>query len=453
MVYNPFAKGINELADSDLDRLVSDQVAEGYWIEYKSTLPSSRAVAKSIASFANTYGGWFFAGVIADPHTNAATCIQGFDLGEVREPIAAVRDAIRSHIDPVPVFHLRLIELTTGRGVLVAYIPSSQETPFVTKDGRIYRRVGDSSDPIHETNRYAIDRLVDNGREVSRQFQAFCRDERTFSKAEEDTPWVELYLSPYPWGSLEMPQEWGTCSHLDALLQLSGTLQTLPLRDGAHFGTGNVPFDTAQVSADSILLRQAGQRSFAFNTLTAQLFDDGRARFFMQLPGERTLPPDAIVRLNSGTARAVLAGLHSRDLEVLRFFDVGTTWMAIALLASFYQAWLHQDFPTNSPDLANLRGAIRLSGVWRLVPFHDSEAWGQYVQRFGLPITLQDTIELPRNIARGLPLTLRGEPLLWLELSVNMCLALGLPADLLIQTATSGSAGTPTVGTTQSPPG
>src|SRR6266576_2604557 len=140
MAYSPFKKSIREtLTPEDLQLLVTDSVAEGYFVEYKGTLLDSKKIAKSIASFANTYGGWYIVGVTTDGH-NVAEKIPGFSLDNIHDPIATLRDSVRLGIDPVPVFFPQIVELSEKLVVLVVYIPGEQDTPFITKDGRIYRR-------------------------------------------------------------------------------------------------------------------------------------------------------------------------------------------------------------------------------------------------------------------------------------------------------------------------
>src|SRR6266700_4989946 len=203
MPFNPFMKSLREpLTPEDLEVLITDSVSEGYFVEYKGILPASKKIAKSIASFANTYGGWYIVGVTTDGH-NVAQQIAGFSLDDCHDPIASVRDSIRSGIDPVPVFFPQVVTLAPKRAVLVVYVPGEQDTPFITRDGRIYRRVSDSSDPVPENQRSAVDRIVEQGRDRARDFQRFCQDPRTFSKGEASTPWVNIFLSPYPLGMIE----------------------------------------------------------------------------------------------------------------------------------------------------------------------------------------------------------------------------------------------------------
>src|SRR5437016_5394889 len=104
MAYNPFDKPVREPLDArDLQQLVERSVAEGYYVEFKREPPSNDKIGHSLASLANSYGGWYIVGVETDEH-NIAKDICGFDTGHIPDPISKVRDIARSHIDPTPVF-------------------------------------------------------------------------------------------------------------------------------------------------------------------------------------------------------------------------------------------------------------------------------------------------------------------------------------------------------------
>jgi hypothetical protein len=141
---------------------------------------------------------------------------------------------------------LKLIELGNGRAVLTVYIPDNQETPFISRDGRIYRREGDSSSPVHETNRYAVVHLVEKGRDIARQFERFCRDERTFCQAEEGQGWVSIFVSPYPTGMIDK-KDILSDKGIDALIQLSQQPIGIRVAD-SEIGSGNLPLNSGQAA-------------------------------------------------------------------------------------------------------------------------------------------------------------------------------------------------------------
>jgi len=62
-MFDPFDKPIDSLREEDLQTLVTRQVAEGLYVEYKREFPNrNEKIGWSLASFANTHGGWYLVG-------------------------------------------------------------------------------------------------------------------------------------------------------------------------------------------------------------------------------------------------------------------------------------------------------------------------------------------------------------------------------------------------------
>ena len=108
------------LTAEDLDLLVSEKVAEGYFVEFKSRWMPPGDIAKAIASFANTAGGWFFMGVAAHNAEEVAETIPGCPPSASGDPVASVREIVTTHLDPVPVIHPQKVTLPNGHFVLVS---------------------------------------------------------------------------------------------------------------------------------------------------------------------------------------------------------------------------------------------------------------------------------------------------------------------------------------------
>lgn len=436
MAYTPFIKPFDQLTVDDLMSLINNEIAEGYWIEYKSEFQSSKKISRSIASFANTYGGWYFIGVEADKTRNIATNICGFNLAEITNPIDKFRESIKANIDPVPVFHSKLVEIGSGKAVLVAQIPENQETPFITKEGRIYRRISDSSDPIPEDNRYAIDRLVDNGRELAKRFAKFCIDERTFSKAEEHQSWVNIYLSPYPLGIIER-YDMLSSQNIEKLMQLSQVPIKIYLDSTKEIGTGNLLFNSGQLGVGSVILKQIDQSRMAFNSLSAEFFLDGRAKLFIPLKYMQSLDAENFDKLKSPEVKQALKTIVASDnqgsFDLVRFFDIQALWTTVTILLNFYQEWYGKELEQNS-----LRVAVTMENVWRSSPFCDAPEWGVYVQKFGLPVQQTDFIRIPGQKGKGL---ITKFPL-WTTICPFIGMGFGLPTDLYSNIVFPGDAKT-----------
>ena len=165
MLYRPFADDLDEVAPEDLVRLMD--VHEGWYVEYKRELVGNRDLAKSLSSFANQYGGWLFLGIQEDAASNVAAGFPGIPDSEVQNALDSIRNSAKDLLNP-PVFYnvrkfegpIESITLPDGRTIIVVQVPEGPNSPYIHNDGRIYRRVGDSSQPTPVTDR-ATPRFLD----------------------------------------------------------------------------------------------------------------------------------------------------------------------------------------------------------------------------------------------------------------------------------------------------
>lgn len=191
---NFFGKPVELLERDDLNILARNEITEGLYMEYKEDFPVN--LAKIVASFANTFGGWILIGVDArNPH-NRPLSFTGIELSG--SPKDRFRHICRDGVNPVPLFTSKIVELpeSPGRGVLVAQIQESSYPPHITRDGRIYRRNGEGSDPVPETDRYILDRLFEKGRQNKGQVKAFITQK--LSEMETASPAVKVICCPVP---------------------------------------------------------------------------------------------------------------------------------------------------------------------------------------------------------------------------------------------------------------
>lgn len=209
--YNPFKIPISKLHPRDLSILES--VSEGWYVEYKSELPGGRSgkvdtlkIAKSITSFANTYGGWLFYGIAQkDAKHRTAGEFCGIEDAETAE--IHLREAMVSHSNPEPYFETNIlhgpckeIDLPENRAVLVVHIPQSNSLPHVHGSGRIFRRVSDSSEPIIEKDRARLDAMWEQkNKSHDRLKQFFETAPPEFDNC--STPLMHIFLMTDPFGT------------------------------------------------------------------------------------------------------------------------------------------------------------------------------------------------------------------------------------------------------------
>lgn len=165
MSFSPFESSFDQLTVSDL-ALLRD-VSEGWYIEYKRELVSTRDIAKSISAMANTYGGWIFFGIVEKSKTESvAGFFPGISVSELESAKQQIRQSVHAHLNPI--CHFDMIALTgpddtlglsEAEAIIVVHVPQSFDTPHIHSTGRIYRRVGEGSEPEAETNRDALREL------------------------------------------------------------------------------------------------------------------------------------------------------------------------------------------------------------------------------------------------------------------------------------------------------
>lgn len=191
---NPFGKPLEQLEETDLHKLIEEETPEGLYVEYKEDFP--RHLAKIVASFANTFGGWIVIGADARNPRNVPTSFPGIDLSN--DPKDRFRNICQGNITPVPLFSSKLIlkAKDTKRGVLVVKIPESTYPPHITNDGRIYRRNMEGSDPIPETDRHILDRLFEKSKHNKTEVKAFMT--RKLQKGDQDEVMFKVMCCPVP---------------------------------------------------------------------------------------------------------------------------------------------------------------------------------------------------------------------------------------------------------------
>lgn len=428
MPYNPFDKPIGtKLTPDDLQLLITRSVSEGYFVEYKSQMLTNEKIAKSIAALANTYGGWYFVGVDADRTHNVATNISGFSLAACADPIATVRDISKSRISPTPIFYPQVVNITNNLVVLVIYVPEEQDTPFITSDGKIYRRVADSSDPMPEKDRYAVDRLYDRQRQHAKQFERFFHNSPT-RYSNDQLAWLTLVLSPYPSGLIDRY----SVLYPENVEQLFlHSQQPIDLYIGEQLiGNTILSFTSVQPTNDSLILRQVVPTHVAFYSLTLELFVDGSAKIEIPIPLVDLLSTsNELENFKSVHVKEALQQfIDAQSAHLINFFNIGQLWKAMYSLLSFYLNWLESDISL----IPEIKFAFRLRNVRRCVPLIDMDEWGTHVKRFGLPVLFTDTVNVPDEAGKGYihAVEENGHDL-WSVLGKEIGLASGLAGNLI----------------------
>lgn len=205
--FNPFGKDFTDIVVGDLS--VLRNTAEGWYVEYKGETVEQKNIAKSLSAFANHYGGWIFYGVQGSrDKRDRAAGFKGLEQSEVAVLIERIRNAAKDSISPSPYYEHAVLDgpcseigLAADRSIVVVLVPSGPHPPYIHIDGRIYRRVGDASDPKAETDRFILDQLWQRGQSAEAKLASFLQTEPMLSGDEGHLSRCELFLLPDPLGA------------------------------------------------------------------------------------------------------------------------------------------------------------------------------------------------------------------------------------------------------------
>lgn len=426
--YNPFEKSFDEINSGDLAALFS--VAEGWYVEYKQEVPNAGAVAKSVTAFANTYGGWLFYGIAEKSKDDAvAGTFPGIAREDADGVLQRIRQAVANHAQPSPYFRVKAlmgpveaIGLPEGRCVIMAQVPWGPEAPYIHKDGRIYRRVGDGSEPRPENDRFILDQLWSRSVKITQEYADWIGRELETSKDEENAAYVRLFLIADFWGDHRSM----TGISLRRVREIMSDVN----------GSYTIPFDNIYQTSGGYICRQTAGNDPEMLGLTWKLGGNFQSEVIIPLSKFRGDDLDDLGDSFEGYEnidwflRLCEKQRYSRptviDLNILLYVLLGVARIQTALAKEF--GW-------SGPVFAK----IEISGVWRTIPFFDTSYVLNEYEKHGLPLSLRDKITIRSGTDRGSYIELDGlqdddleshRILMATKLFVFIAIALGIPPSI-----------------------
>ena len=375
--YNPFVASFDDVTVEDL--VVLRTVHEGWYIEYKEAVPNPSSIAKSVSAFANTHGGYLFYGIKEKSKVdNVAGDFPGITLGDLEPMRERIRQAIAAHCAPAPHFDLRILSgpcdaigLLADHFIICIQVPWSARAPHVHKNGVIYRRVSDSSEPSPENDRHALGELFKRQDSLLSMYRSWYEADPEFSEREVGQPYLRLLIIPDPWRQrdpwLSLPT-----ADIGRLFNPDGEPITLP-------------FDSIYSTRDGIIARQTKGNSLESLTLTWALRRDLTSEILIPIPCLKDSPAHDI--------ECDLAGYdqEARFLALLKNHKYESLW--ILDLNQLYLIFLGI-FDTLERLLMALEWEHGLSATFKILnadracPFLDLESVMSGYEKTGIPVAL-----------------------------------------------------------------
>lgn len=387
LIYTPFDKDLHEIVPEDLASLRG--VSEGWYVEYKREVPNATSIAKSISAFSNTYGGWLFYGVEeCSKEDPVAGDFPGIKAEDVAPALQRMRQAVAMQLNPSPHFESKVfwgpcasIGLSEGRAVICARVPWSPYAPHVHKNGVIYRRVADGSEPRPESERAALDQLWRRADDLRKRYKEWVEHAPELSEAEDNQPYVRLLLVADLWRDRD--------AWLDASIEEIRAIMSQPT--GL---VGSVPFDCVHTSSEGFLARHLMDNDPQNLGLTWRIRLNLDSEILFPLPFYRIDNPDLLeyeMYGYEGISRFA-ATLEKRSYSSARIVDlnwlfnllIGIVETQRRLLAK--ASWTHGYF-----------FKVQLLNFWRTTPFVDIPVVLDSFDAHGVPMCLDEKVTIPRG--------------------------------------------------------
>ncbi len=262
--YSPFVdkKGniipLSKLRFSHVLQLKEHEIEEGYQVEYKSRWDDNflkKHLCQTIASFANSEGGWLFVGI----EDNTANYI---GIEKLRADYNQIISQKLVSVSPMPKFESRFVKdpKNSRKGILVVYIYEGTDPPYVC-NGTVYLRSGSSKIPVR-SGRIEIDNLVQKAEKFDKQHKAFCTNNLIGKDAQFPVCSIYLY-NPY--------------ANID-INQISSRLRTMKneLNETGLWQRINYSLDSILCYGSDVVSKEA-------ITTVAEFFADGNVKLFCPL--------------------------------------------------------------------------------------------------------------------------------------------------------------------------
>ena len=388
-MYTPFDKDIKDVRTADLVALKNAK--EGWHVEYKSQMVNANALAKAVSAFANTYGGWLFLGVQEKCKENpVADKFPGIPDDKVDEALQRLRQSVAAYVNPAPFFKTAVFQgscgelgLVEGMSIIAVEIPESLNTPHIHKDGRIYRRVADGSEPKPETDRFILDQLWLRAKPIRKLTRQWVRRDPELSEDEKKNPYLRLLFCVDPWLQKD--------PYLDASIS---TIRSILGSTESEIGRPAIPFDEIHLANEEFIARQVTSNQPNNYVMTWRIKRDISCDIVFPLTFYTPSEPDLL--------RTSLNGYNYEERFIQLLKESGHTQPRIVDL-NFLMSLL-TGFVSKYRCLLKLAGAdgdfffkARLINGWRVSPFLDIETVLRDFEAHGLPIVLDRILTVPRG--------------------------------------------------------
>ncbi|MFQ3202503.1 MAG: hypothetical protein ACI87I_001330 [Pseudoalteromonas tetraodonis] len=380
--YYPFKNKLDNLNYTDLKGL--EQVAEGWYIDYKRQGLKIIDYAKHISGFANQYGGWLIIGI--DESSNGKRTAEkflGVSLDEVEKISTELREAVSAHINPEVLYEEKVfygpsseIGLDEDKAIVIVGIPMSHNTPHIHSSGRVYRRLADQSKPKEENDRYILDELWKRGEAKKRSVFEFLNKLPELPASQSESQWAHIFIKP---SESQLPP-----SKLLSFNEFSKFATNIDRNIKCMYA----PMQSVSSTVDGFIARQIHNNDPSLASLSIRWWHDGSVRFDIPL---------------NNYSLEELAN-NSKNEHALEFYNIaiGTGYKNLnvidysifsAVLFSLVNVYLH--ILKLRGDKRDFYSSFNLKNIFYTLPYIDSLKFIERIKKLSIPLNTDKDISFP----------------------------------------------------------
>ena len=389
--YTPFDKNFEDLRVFDLEVLKG--VHEGWYVEYKSEMVNASAMAKAISAFANTYGGWLFIGISEkSKDNNVAGEFIGLSSDNKDKIRQKIRSALAANVQPTPFYEIKFLDdpkntigLPKEKSILVIHTPSSPQAPHVHKDGRIYKRVSDSSEPKPETDPHLLSQIWNRREKSDAIIKDWIDDHPEFSEGESKNPYLRVLLTPDDWGQSQVSLR---ANMHDVRSVLHGSQE-----DSYH-----MPLQTTHLTGQGYVGRQTGGNDPYNFGVTFQTDTYLNAEFVLPFRFHRLDNTDELWLYLQGydQTNSYVDILNKGSHKKINIIDLNHLYAGLIAVIIKYRKLQR----LAGKETSYYAKVILLNG-WRFHPFIDDADCISQFEKFGVPMIMSDEVIAPSGKKAG----------------------------------------------------
>jgi hypothetical protein len=376
--FNPFDKEFEEITTDDLNVLKEKEVAEGWYVEYKREVPQKvEKIAKSISSFSNQYGGWLFYGIEENKEPR-----------KIRIYETKIRNAVVSHLNPHPFYEMKVlkgpcqkIKLESSKGIILIYVPPGSNPPYIHSSGVIYRRVGDSSEPKEETDRFLLEQLWEKGKKNREYLKSKIMERFNQANEHDANFFLKLFLIRDLYGDkLDIPR---------SDISFEDFSQIMKKMKKSFI---DIHFDNISSTIDGHIARALHENILSDQVLTfrysSRITKITTSVSYFKISEDNHQLID--FPWDYDCSEHFIEVMKKAKLKNATIVDLNTLFWLLMIVMSKYKAIM--DVERCKDDIY---AKILLENTYNIIPYIDSEAYIKFIEENMVPFTQENSIVLP----------------------------------------------------------